>query len=74
MGRRGNPYTNARAESFLKTFKVEAVYPMACARHAPRPVPEPGTRSFWRAREGTDFCAEGLPRMAPNIQRPVDQN
>jgi hypothetical protein len=33
-----------------------------CARHAPRPVPEPGARSFWRATEGTDFCAEGQPR------------
>ena len=26
MGRRGNPYDNAKAESFLKTLKVEAVY------------------------------------------------
>jgi putative transposase len=29
MGRRGNPYDNANAESFMKTLKVEAVYPMA---------------------------------------------
>ncbi|ESZ03773.1 hypothetical protein X735_32910 [Mesorhizobium sp. L2C085B000] len=29
MGRRGNPYANAKAESFMKTLKVEAVYPMA---------------------------------------------
>ncbi len=28
MGRRGNPYDNAQAESFMKTLKVEAVYPM----------------------------------------------
>ena len=28
MGRRGNPYDNAKAESFLKTLKVEAVYLM----------------------------------------------
>lgn len=27
MGRRGNPYDNAKAESFMKTLKVEAVYP-----------------------------------------------
>jgi putative transposase len=25
MGRRGNPYDNAEAESFMKTLKVEAV-------------------------------------------------
>ena len=28
-GRRGNLYDNAKAESFMKTLKVEAVYPMA---------------------------------------------
>jgi putative transposase len=29
MGRRGNPYDDAKAENFMKTLKVEAVYPMA---------------------------------------------
>ena len=29
MGRRGNPYDNAKAESFMKTLKVEAVNLMA---------------------------------------------
>ncbi len=29
MGRRENPYDNAKAESFMKTLKVEAVYLMA---------------------------------------------
>ncbi len=29
IGRRGNPYDNAKAESFMKTLKVEAVHPMA---------------------------------------------
>lgn len=29
MGRRGNPYDNAKAESFMKTLKVEGVYPLA---------------------------------------------
>ena len=29
MSRRGNPYDNAKAESFMKTLKVEGVYPMA---------------------------------------------
>ena len=28
-GRRGNPYDNAKAESFMKTLKVEEVYLMA---------------------------------------------
>ena len=28
MGRRGNPYDNAMMESFMKTLKVEGVYPM----------------------------------------------
>jgi putative transposase len=42
MGRRGNPYDNAKAESFMKTLKVEAVYPMGfetfadVAEHLPR--------------------------------------
>ena len=26
MGRRGNPYDNAKAESFMKTLKVEEAY------------------------------------------------
>jgi putative transposase len=34
MGRRGNPYDNAKAESFMKTLKVEGVYPMAFETHA----------------------------------------
>ena len=29
MGRRGNPYDNPKAESLMKTLKVEAVYPIA---------------------------------------------
>jgi hypothetical protein len=29
MGRRRNPYDNPKTESFMKTLKVEAVYPMA---------------------------------------------
>ena len=29
MSRRGNPYDNAMVKSFMKTLKVEAVYPMA---------------------------------------------
>ncbi len=46
MGRRGNPYDNAKAESFMKTLKVEAVYPMALnsfedvAEHLPHFIEE----------------------------------
>ena len=46
MGRRGNPCHNAKAESFMKTLKVEAVYPVAfesfdeVAEHLPRFVEE----------------------------------
>jgi putative transposase len=29
MGLRGNPYDNAMLESFMKTLKVEGVYPLA---------------------------------------------
>ena len=42
MARRGNPYDNAMMESFMKTLKVEGVYPMTfqseegIARHLPR--------------------------------------
>ena len=28
MGRRGNPYDNAKAESFMKTLKIKEVYLM----------------------------------------------
>ena len=30
-----------------------------CARHAPRPVPEPGPRSFWRATQGAGLLRRG---------------
>ena len=46
MGRRGNPYDNAKAESFMKTLKIEAVYPMSyetfadVAHHLPRFIDE----------------------------------
>lgn len=38
MGRRGNPYDNAKAESFMKTLKVEAVYLMDYETFGTRPV------------------------------------
>ncbi|WP_353642707.1 IS3 family transposase [Mesorhizobium sp. WSM2239] len=38
MGRRGNPYDNAKAESFMKTLKVDAVYPWLS--RPPRTLPD----------------------------------
>jgi transposase InsO family protein len=49
MGRRGNPYDNAKAESFMETLKVEAVYLMAyetfedVTADLPRGSPRPAT-------------------------------
>ena len=46
MGRRGNPYDNGKAESFMKTLKVEAVYDADyqtfedAAAHLPRFIEE----------------------------------
>jgi putative transposase len=46
MGRPGNPCDNPKAESFMKTLEVEAVYPMAyetfadVARDLPRSIDE----------------------------------
>ena len=31
-----------------------------CMRHAPRPMTEPGPRSFWRATAESDGCGEGV--------------
>jgi ribosomal protein L37E len=41
-----------------------------CARHAPKPVPEPGARAFWRATHSADSCGEGVSRRtdAPTAQ------
>ncbi|QPB24686.1 transposase (plasmid) [Rhizobium sp. 007] len=53
MGRRGNPYDNAKAESFMNTLKVEAVYPMAfetfeeITEHLPHFIEEAYNNKRW---------------------------
>ena len=73
MGRRGNPYDNAKAESFMKTLKVEGVYPMAFETFAdvleslPRfieetyntPAPLSDRISQPRAVRGSTYPADG---------------
>ena len=55
MGRRGNPYDNAMMESFMKTLKVEGVYPMALesaddvAEHLPRFIDSYNERRLYSA-------------------------
>jgi transposase InsO family protein len=51
MSRRGNPYDNAKAESFMKTLKVEAVYLMAYEtfEDVTADLPASSTRSTTRA-------------------------
>jgi hypothetical protein len=55
MGRRGNPYDSAMAESLMKTLKVEGIYPMAfetredVAEHLPRFIEKYNNRSLHSA-------------------------
>ena len=66
MGRRGNPYDNAKAESFMKTLKVEAVYPMAYETFAM------SRRTFRGSSTRSTTDAVSIPRWAtsaPNSSR-----
>ncbi len=55
--RHGNPHDNAKAESFMKTLKVEAVYPMAfetfqeVAEHFPHFIEEVSQQTQYSIRQ-----------------------
>ena len=75
MARRGNPYDNAMMESFMKTLKVEGVYPMAfesaedVAEHLPRFIDSYNERrlhSAPRIPEPQPFRGETVPHLGQN--------
>ena len=53
MGRRGNPYDNAKAESFMKTLKVEAVYSMSFEPSRVSPSTFPGSSTTSTTADGS---------------------
>ena len=87
MGRRGNPYDNAKAESFMKTLKVEAVYLMAYeklsrsslsdasrAHRPPRLVEWPASvRQLWTTALGLGGEGGIAGRSAQQVQRHLDR-
>lgn len=57
MSRRGNPYDNAKAESFMKTLTVEAIYPTAFETSMKSPNSFPGSSTTF-AINAASFCAQ----------------
>ncbi len=66
MGRRGNPYDNAKAESFMKTLQVAAVYPMVFETFAD--VDE-AFRVSWRRSTTVDGFTQPSAISAPRTSR-----
>ena len=64
MGRRGNPYDNAKAESFIKTLKVEAVYLMDYETFEDVTADLPHSQTPFRARLSEPGPVRGRPRPA----------
>src|SRR5438094_677424 len=67
MGRRGNPYDNAKAESFIKTLKVEEVYLMEWM-YSRFSAGERAARPPLKIRSRAQACRQGArePRCAPH--------
>ena len=66
MGRRGNPYDNAKAESFMKTLKVEAVYLAAYETFEDVTADLPGSSTRSTIRRG---CTQRSAISAPRSSR-----
>ena len=77
MGRCGNPYDNAKAESFMKTLKVEGVYPMAFETFAdvleslPRFIEETDNRRWLHAALGYLSSAQSADQHTRLMVKPA---
>ena len=70
MSRRGNPYDNPKAESFMKTLKVEAVYLAEYDTYEDRRRPSPLHRRGLQRQETTFRPGLSQPHPVRGPQRP----
>jgi transposase InsO family protein len=80
MSRRGTPYDNAKVESFRKTMKVEAVYPMVyetfedVIENLPQSIIEISVPPLGRAHNSKHyFVITDGPKTSPNVVNPNDK-